>query len=226
MKKFLFLIGITSLTLSLSCGGNKVTNKVYEDSMRTADSLAQVETARQTEEAAQAAAEQARLDSIASENERKQDIFDQMMEIIEMEKKALMADGGDPRYMEYFTSDLDEDGIPELWITDNEIHNTAFTKIYALQADGKVRHIGNPGAYGTYHKGSNYLKYEYMHQGWWIIIKYTLKNGKLIEKTVDEGSFFDPDDPSSKDMPEIKEPKIRSINISNFKPLRESFYMD
>ena len=68
MKKFIFLIVIASLTLLLSCGRDKAANKAYRDSIRTADSLSQVEAARQAEEAKKAAAEQARLDSLRQDS--------------------------------------------------------------------------------------------------------------------------------------------------------------
>ena len=56
MKKLLF--GVAALLLMASCSGNGTTEKASEDSTHIADSIAQVE-------AAQAAAEQARQDSIA-----------------------------------------------------------------------------------------------------------------------------------------------------------------
>lgn len=170
--------------------------------------------------------EQARQDSINALNEKKQAVYDQMVGIIKKEGARLKADGGEPEYLEYFTSDLDNDGFPELWIADNSIHANAFTKVYAMQSDGKVKHIGDPGAYGIYHKGKGYLKFEYMHQGGWIIIKYTVKNGKLIKKIIDEGSEWDIEDPAYREMPEVKEPEIKPIAVSNLKPLRQSFHFE
>lgn len=59
MKKL--LLGAAALFLMASCSGNGPTEKTKEDSVRIADSIAQVE-------AAQAAAEQARLDSIRADS--------------------------------------------------------------------------------------------------------------------------------------------------------------
>lgn len=59
----IYLIGIVSLTLLLSSCGNRAKERAYQDSIRTADSLAKIEADRQAEEAAKAAAEQARPDS-------------------------------------------------------------------------------------------------------------------------------------------------------------------
>lgn len=223
------LLGIVALFLLMSCTGKNGSKKINEESNRKADSIAALEKKRAELEQARLDSihqESLRQDSIEAEKEKKEDIYNQMIQIINKEKMALKADGGDPKYMEYFTSDLDKDGIPELWIADNSIHAYAFTKLYALKSDGKVKHIGDPAAYGEYHKGSNYLKFESMHQGGWIIIKYTLKNGKLIEKVLDEGSMWDENDPDYREMPKIKEPTIRPVNISNLAPLRKSFNMD
>lgn len=62
MKKFLF--GAAALILIASCSGNDASEKVREDSTRIADSIAQVETTRQAE----IAAEQARQDSIRQDS--------------------------------------------------------------------------------------------------------------------------------------------------------------
>ena len=59
MKKLLF--GAAALLLMASCSGNRTTEKASDDSARTADSIAQVETAK-------AAAEQARLDSLRTDS--------------------------------------------------------------------------------------------------------------------------------------------------------------
>lgn len=169
--------------------------------------------------------ERVRQDSITALNETKQAVYDQMVKIMKKEAAQLKKQGGEPAYLEYFTSDLDNDGIPELWIADNSIHINAFTKAYALQSDGKVKHIGNPWAYGSYHRGKGYLKFGFMHQGSWVIVKYTIKNGKLIEKVIDEGSEWE-EGPDYREMPNIKEPVINPINASNLKPLRQSFHFD
>ena len=62
MKKLLF--GAAALFLIASCGGNGTSEKVREDSSHIADSIAQVE-------AAKAAAEQARLDSLSQDSIKK-----------------------------------------------------------------------------------------------------------------------------------------------------------
>ena len=59
MKKLLF--GAAALLLMASCSGNTTKEKAKEDSIRIADSIAQVE-------AAKAAAEQARMDSIRQDS--------------------------------------------------------------------------------------------------------------------------------------------------------------
>ena len=68
MRNFILFIGIASLTLLLSCQGNNATKKAYEDSIRKADSLINVEAIRQAEEAALAAAEQTQHDSIRQDS--------------------------------------------------------------------------------------------------------------------------------------------------------------
>ena len=71
MKKV--LVGETALLLMASCVGNDSSEKAKEDSTRIADSIAQVDAARQAEEAAQAAAERVRLDSIRQDSIAKEE---------------------------------------------------------------------------------------------------------------------------------------------------------
>ena len=65
MKKLLF--GAVALLLMANCSGNGAKEKVNEDSLRAADSIAQVETAK-------VAAEQARQDSIRQDSVRQDSI--------------------------------------------------------------------------------------------------------------------------------------------------------
>ena len=75
----ILLFGTAALFLMASCSGNGGSEKTKEDSTHIeatrdsllADSIAQAEGARQAEEAAKAAAEQARLDSIRQDSIRK-----------------------------------------------------------------------------------------------------------------------------------------------------------
>lgn len=117
MKNFLFIIGIASLTLLLSCGGNNSANKAYEDSIRKADSLAQVEAARQAEEAEQAAAEQARLDSIRQDSiaqEEKMRIDPMIFARDGYEKKLLRQYGFKVVYDRKFINyDIGEEGFED-----------------------------------------------------------------------------------------------------------------
>ena len=66
MKKLLF--GTAALLLMASCSGNGTSEKTREDSTHITDSIAQVETARQAEEAAMTTAEQVHLDSIRQDS--------------------------------------------------------------------------------------------------------------------------------------------------------------
>lgn len=66
------LFGAATIMLMASCAGNGVSEKTKEDSIRIADSIAQVEATRQAEEAAMAA-EQARLDSIRRDSLAKEE---------------------------------------------------------------------------------------------------------------------------------------------------------
>lgn len=82
MKKLLFFA--MSLILMAGCSGNGASEKANEDSIRIADSIAKVE-------AAQAAAEQARLDSIAMDSIMQIAIDDQYKNAITLNpgKKAV-----------------------------------------------------------------------------------------------------------------------------------------
>lgn len=71
MKKILF--GAIALLLIASCGGKNESEKGKDRSNRTADSLAQEEAIRQAQEAAQAALEQERLDSIRQDSIRQEE---------------------------------------------------------------------------------------------------------------------------------------------------------
>ena len=74
MKKFLF--PIAAIMLMVSCAGNKESEKAREDSVRVADSIAQVE-------AAEAAAEEARQDSIRQDSIQKAVEFASVVKALE-----------------------------------------------------------------------------------------------------------------------------------------------
>lgn len=73
MKKLLF--GISALLSLASCSGNGASEKAREDSTRIADSIAQVE-------AAKAAVEQARLDSIRQDSIAKAEVAAQYDDLV------------------------------------------------------------------------------------------------------------------------------------------------
>lgn len=79
MKRILF--GISALFLMASCSGNGASEKVREDSARIADSIAQVE-------AAKAAVEQARLDSIRQDSIAKAEVAAQYDALLNQYIKA------------------------------------------------------------------------------------------------------------------------------------------
>lgn len=73
MKKLLF--GAATLLLISSCSGNSIKEKAKEDSIRIADSIAQVD-------ASKAAAEQARLDSIRQDSIQKEADFAEIQSVV------------------------------------------------------------------------------------------------------------------------------------------------
>ena len=79
MKKL--LLGAIALFLMASCSGNGTSEEAKEDSVRIADSIAQVE-------AAQAAAEQARLDSIAKVSAQYDELISQYVDAVNTVEKA------------------------------------------------------------------------------------------------------------------------------------------
>lgn len=164
--------------------------------------------------------------------EIKREIFNQMVKTINTRKKNVEKEqhelgvgsiiDKDGNY--YFTTDLNSDGIPELWIVTGTCD--AYSNLgvyYADYGNKKLKNIGpgedTGGAWNcSFYKGQDYIIEDYCHQ-YEEISKVTLSSGKLKYKTIYSMSF----DGEEKGNYKITEPAVKSSSLYDLSLLEQSF---
>lgn len=164
--------------------------------------------------------------------EIKREIFNQMVKVINIRKKNVekeqqdfgMGSSIDKLGNYYFTTDLNSDGIPELWIVTGTC--AAYSNLgiyYADYENKKLKNIGPGEDTGggwncSFYKGQNYIIEDYCHQ-YEEISKVTLSNGKLKYKIIYSRTF----DGEEKGNYKINEPEVNSSSIYDLSLLEQSF---
>lgn len=219
MVNKIILLTVSILVL-VGCTGRSF-QKEQEDSIRIADSIANVEAERK------ATLRQARLDSIAAENDKLQEALNQMLEILSNSKNRAIRKHGkflkETGYLSrinYFTTDCNEDGIPELWIIGpgGIIGECSPVEVFHLNEEGKVEQIGDfciDGGFsiknGTVYSLSMFGTDE---SAPWCLEKYSIKNNKVVTSIIEEG-VDDAEDPDYKPMPSFRYVKTHPISDSS-----------
>lgn len=178
-------------------------------------------------------AEKAKTDSLKAEDERKQQVLDQMLDILANSKnraKIKYSNSFLPneylKSISYFTTDYDKDGIPELWImgANGYVAECSPVEVFKLNLEGKVVKIDDFCIDGVFSLKNGVV---YSLSSWgssedapWVYDKYTIMGDKLLSTTIDKGVDF-PEDPNYKPTPRIQ--SVKTYPISNTSLLRESF---
>ena len=203
------------------------------------DSIARIESEKAAREQAVRDsienAEKAQADSLKAENEKKQKILDQMLDILANSKSRAKIKFNSTfpeslneyiKTLSYFTTDYDKDNVPELWIMGGigYVAECAPVEVYKLNHDGNVVKIDDFCMDGEFSL-KNGVVYSVSMFGTsgdapWSYDRYAIKGNKLITTTLDEG-VDDPEDPEYKPMPRIQ--PVKKYPVTNTSHLRESF---
>ena len=145
---------------------------------------------------------------IQEKEDLKENIKKEMLSILKKEK-SVTSSGGDNSCLEYFCTDFDKDGIPELWIEDFcGAHYECELRVYSAGKNGKIIKDKSGADYKIF-KGKNYLVVSFEAGGGQEIFKYTLSNGKIKSKMIGEGGY------EVEFKTDFKEPPVKTTKLSD-----------
>lgn len=165
-----------------------------------------------------------------SREEIKKNIYDQMEWMIDKRRKDIYKkaeSNGD--YVDdygnfYFTTDINKDGIPELWIVTGTTNSNSNVGLYYADYDSKilkniVPYKDNTGAWNlSFYRGNGYLieKYIDYSKDQYLINKVNIANGKMVFNNLSNVS-------SPSYLPSISEPEIIKTNLNDYSTLKSAF---
>lgn len=231
MKKLLIVAAAILVAVSCSRNGNSVngekTGQDRRDSIRTADSIVLAE-------AAKAAAEQARQDSLNREIEKRQKALNELNGVLNKYKNK-------SNISEYFLTDLDNDNIPELWILD--VGEVSMDTKYHVFSFDNTSEVLKKDVYPTGRTAQEFYKKNGQLYIWFgfqaggeCLYKLSLQNNKVKEKLIYECEFnedYEGDDEAGalifiKGNKKIwksfqNTPQVKYYPLSNRSPLNKYF---
>lgn len=127
----------------------------------------------------------------------------------------------DNRYSGYFTTDLNSDDVPELWVLIGSPGESFRLELYYPTIDGTLKRSYEYTGFGTYYLGNSYLMQATKSGSDLIYInKITIRNGDLYSDTI---RTIDLADDTNAKLPPFKEREIRLTSFSNMSTLDNSF---
>lgn len=235
MKRLLFFV--LTIPMLFSCNNRNSSGEQKRISPLENDSILVLEQPEDTSQLVSfdsiAQIDQARQDSIEADNRKKQEALDQMLNILanlpnkarQKYKDYSFTINDYIKSLEYFTSDYDKDGIPELWIQGGMYFaECSPVEVYKLNSKGKVVMIKEFCLDGGFYM-KNGIVYSLDMYGTgddadWALVKYNFKGDKLTETEFDGGNIS-PEEPNYKPTPSIK--YIKQYPITNTSHLKQSF---
>ena len=122
---------------------------------------------------------------------------------------------------EYFLSDMNADGMPELFVKSGHCEADFKLDVYTIK-EGQVHKIYRTTAgHRDFQQGSRYLIMVEAQSGTYYSCKLIMKNGKIEEEllTCKEASVSIADF----DYPEYSEPQIEFCDYTNVQPIKDAF---
>lgn len=122
---------------------------------------------------------------------------------------------------EYFLSDMNADGMPELFVKSGHCEADFKLDVYTIK-EGRVHKIYRTTAgHRDFQQGSRYLIMVEAQSGTYYSCKLIMKNGKIEEEllTCKEASVSIADF----DYPEYSEPQIEFCDYTNVQPIKDAF---
>ena len=198
-------------------------------------SLKELERKKIAAEEARAAQLEALRQEALRKEEQKQKAFNQMIAILKNTKNRysdqLYDDEDASEFINksrYFTTDYNQDDIPELWIVgpNGLLAEAAPYEVFIMQPNGNVAKIADYAIDGDF-KIKNDVIYGVGWEGTdadagWYVIKFTISGNKFKHTIVDEGESYE----SNRYDKYYAYPKPVQSPLSDYSLLRRSFNLD
>lgn len=117
----------------------------------------------------------------------------------------------------YFLTDLNKDGVPELWVKVGTYRDNAQLELYYPMPDGSLRKSHTFAEPGQYYVGDDYLiQVVGSGPGYVNVNRITIKNGEMqVDNEHGIDLYSDPD----ASIPTFAEREIRDTSFKNLSPL-------
>lgn len=120
----------------------------------------------------------------------------------------------------YFLTDLDSDGMPELWVKTGASSNNSKLELFYPMEDGSLKKSVSYSGPGEFFRGKDYLIQTVQSGPGYIDINHiTIRKGEMVvtnERTIDTYA-----NPESK-VPKFEEPKIHDNSFANLSPINQA----
>lgn len=127
-------------------------------------------------------------------------------------------------YNGYFVTDINYDGLPELWIKSGTNTKNSKLELYFPMLDGYLKTSEMTAEPGQYYEGEGYIiQVVAARPGVVNVNRITIHRGEMNVETIQEVDFNT--DTKAK-MPEIKEPELKFSSFGNSTVLYESLTKD
>ena len=121
----------------------------------------------------------------------------------------------------YFTTDLDHDRMPELWIKNTDPVGDPRIELYFPMRDGSLKQSEIEARNGQFYMGEDFVVFVMRGEPGKILIKeLTIVNGNLESHVMRELDLSK--DPTQRNF-KVDLPEIRTVALSNTGPLKEAF---
>ena len=219
LKTWLWIILSILVLAGIGIAGHLYNRKTVEKAEQVRLQAHQDSVAKVQREAARL--EQLRQDSIRQANERisllKKSIYSQMENVL-----ITLRDGEMSGFYEYFLTDLNNDGISELWTITGTCTADSQISVYSVDENNRLKkkETDYTGAWNcSYHIGEGYVLECYGKQGYGAWRKLTIGNNRINSKVIFEESLRD----GEYEYTDPKEPKADKHLISDLTVLRNAF---
>ena len=150
---------------------------------------------------------------------RKEDLRRSMTKIIKDYRKKFRQE----YFTGYFMTDLDHDGLPELWVKIGNYRDNAKLELYYPMPDGSLRKSETFAEPGQYYIGENYLMQVVgSGPGYLDVNRISIVNGMMSvenERSID--LYSDPD----AYIPTFAEHEIRDTSLTNLSSLNKALQL-
>lgn len=156
-----------------------------------------------------------REDSIR--NQKRAQLRSNMSKIISDYRKRFRED----HFNGYFLTDLNDDGLPELWVRVGSYRDNSKLELYYPMPDGSLKKSDTFAEPGHYFIGDNHLMQVVGRgPGYININRITIRNGEMEVENLHELDLYA--DPEAS-LPQFQEREVKGNSFGNLTPLHRAF---